>query len=288
MSTLTWAMIVAGLAALIAGIVLARPRIAAAHGPARLLLLGPTCSAAALAMFAAEHFFDAPDLTPIVPHYMPFGALFWTYFVGLCLLAAALSFIASRSVALSALLLSLLFLIIVATIDLPGLHKGFHNRFFWILTVRETCFASGSLVLGGSALRNRTASAALIAIGRFVVASAFVFYAIQHFLHRSNVPGVPLENFTPHWIPAPALLACITGTILLLAGPALLLPRTRRLAAATAGALLLALTFFFYLPIFLSEFHTPPLALEGLNYIADTLLFAATALLAGFDPTLTT
>ena len=41
------------------------------------------------------------------------------------------------------------------------------------------------------------------------------------------------------------------------------------------------LTVFFYLPIFLMEMHTP-LAVEGVNYVGDTLLFAATALLAGF------
>ena len=44
---------------------------------------------------------------------------------------------------------------------------------------------------------------------------------------------------------------------------------------------LLLLTVFFYVPIFLTEMHTP-LAVEGVNYIGDTLLFAGTALLAGF------
>ena len=44
--------------------------------------------------------------------------------------------------------------------------------------------------------------------------------------------------------------------------------------------MLLLLTVFFYGPILLTELHSP-LAVEGLNYVGDTLLFAATALLAG-------
>ncbi len=38
---------------------------------------------------------------------------------------------------------------------------------------------------------------------------------------------------------------------------------------------------FFYVPIFLGEMHTPA-ALEGMNYVGDTLLFGATVLLAGW------
>jgi hypothetical protein len=44
---------------------------------------------------------------------------------------------------------------------------------------------------------------------------------------------------------------------------------------------LLLLTAFFYVPILAMEIHSP-LAVEGINYVGDTLLFAATALLAGF------
>jgi hypothetical protein len=38
---------------------------------------------------------------------------------------------------------------------------------------------------------------------------------------------------------------------------------------------------FFYVPILVTEIGSP-LAVEGVNYVGDTLLFAATALLAGF------
>ncbi len=144
-----WGMIGAGTAALVAGLILVRARFTAASGVGRILLLGPVFEAVALAIFAAEHFLAARDLSAIVPRWMP-GPLFWTYFVGAALLAAAISFIAWRYVRWSASLLALLFLIIVATIDLPNLPKHVHERLFWTLTVRETAFAGGAMVLAGS------------------------------------------------------------------------------------------------------------------------------------------
>jgi uncharacterized membrane protein len=276
-------MIGAGIAALVAGLFLVRARFAVASGAERVLVLGPVFEAVALAMFAAEHFLAARGLSAIVPRWIP-GALFWSYFVGAALLAAAISFIAWRCVRWSASLLALLFLIIVATIDLPNLPKHIHERLFWILTVRETAFAGGAMVLAGSLWsRGRSAGSAgtlLMMLGRLFVACTFVFYAIEHFLFPRFVPGVPLEKMTPAWVPAPTLLAYVVGITLLAAGLGLMVPRTRRTAAAIAGTVLLLLTIFFYIPILITEIRSP-LAVEGVNYVGDTLLFAATALLAG-------
>ena len=281
MSVVTWGMIGAGIAALVAGLFLVRARFAAASGAGRILVLGPVCEAVALAIFAAEHFLAARDLLVIVPRWIP-GPLFWTYFVGAALLAAAISFIAWRYVRCSATLLALLFLIIVATIDLPNLPKHLHERLFWTLTVREMAFAGGAMVLAGSLWsRGRSAGTTLLIVGRLFVACTFVFYAIEHFLFPRFVPGVPLEKITPAWVPAPRLLAYIVGTTLLVAGIALMNRRTRSIAAASAGTVLLLLTAFFYIPILATEIRSP-LAVEGVNYVGDTLLFAATALLAGF------
>ena len=85
-------MIGAGIVALAAGLWLVRARFSGASGAGRLLVLGPVFEAVALAMFAAEHFLAASDLAGIVPRWMPGGGLFWTYFVGVALLAAAVSF----------------------------------------------------------------------------------------------------------------------------------------------------------------------------------------------------
>lgn len=282
MSVETWGMIATGIIALIAGLVFVRPRFAAASDfKGKTLVLGPVFEGVALAIFAAEHFLAARDLAGIVPRWLP-GAMFWTYFVGVALLAAAISFIVWKHVRWSASLLAVLFLSIVATVDLPNLPQSFHERMFWTLTMRETAFASGAMVLAGSLWPSgRSTGRILIGLGRFIVACTFVFYAIEHFLFPRNVPGVPLEKMTPDWVPAPTLLAYIVGTTLLVAGIGLMIPRARRTAAAGAGIVLLLLTVFFYIPILATEIHSP-LAVEGINYVGDTLLFAATVLLAGF------
>lgn len=283
-------MMAAGIAALLAGLVLVRARFGAAAGAERFLLLGPVFVATALAVFAAEHFLAAQDLMRIVPRWLP-GPLFWTYFVGAALLAAAISFIAWRYVRWSAALLALLFLIIVATIDLPNLPMHLRERLYWTLTVRELVFAAGAMVLAGSVWpRGSLAGTVLVRVGRGLVATVMVFYAIEHFLFPRFVPGVPLEMRTPAWMPAPTAIAYVVGITLLLAGIGLFIRPTVRIAAAGAGLTLLLLTMFFYGTILVADLHTiaahaaganPGLAVVGMNYVGDTLLFAGTVLLAG-------
>lgn len=267
----------AGVAALVAGIVLARPRFQAASGAGKVLVLGPVCDAAALAAFAAEHFTAAHDLAPIVPRWLP-DPLFWVYFFGAALLAAAISFVIWRWVRWSAVLLALFFVIVVVTLDLPNVPSHLHNRIFWTLTARELSFAGGAMVLAGSVWpRGSRASTALVRVGRGMVALIMIFYGIEHFVFPHNVTGVPLEKLTPPWTPAPVLIAYCVGMTLVVAGVGLLF--RPRIAAAGAGIVLLALTVFFYGALLVAEFHSTPV--EGLNYFFDTLLFTGTVLLAG-------
>lgn len=274
-----WGMMGAGLATLAAGLALVRARFNAASGAGKVIALGPVFYAVALAEFAAEHFTAARDLMGLVPKWLP-GPLFWTYFVGVAWLAAAISFIVWVQVRWSAALTGLLLWIIVATLDLPNLPKGPHDRFFWILTVRELAFGAGAMVLAGSMWRG-SLGASMMRIGRWIVAMVMIFYGIEHFLFPRNVPGVPLENMTPGWIPAPVVIAYAVGIALLVGGVGLFVRRTARAAAAGAGMVLVLLTAFFYVPIFVMEMHSS-LAVEGLNYVGDTLMWAATVLLAGF------
>lgn len=274
------AMILSGCAALAAGLFLLRQRLSTGSVADRLLLLGPVLEAVALAIFAAEHFTDSRLLLPIVPRWLPFP-LFWTLFAGVALLAAAISFLAGRCVRWSASLLALFFLLIVALTGVPAIAANFHQRLFWSLFVREISFAGGAMVLAASAWPPLSCARCFLSrAGRAIVALVMLFYAAEHFLFPRFVPGVPLEKLTPAWFPAPVLLADVVGAVLFASAIGLFIPRLTRPAAATAGAILLLLTIFFYGPIFLLERHTP-LALEGMNYIGDTLLFAATILLTG-------
>jgi uncharacterized membrane protein len=281
MTAEVWGMMGAGIAALVAGLILVWPRFQAASGLDRILVLAPVFEAVPLAIFAMEHFLAAHDLMGIVPKWLPWH-LFWTYFFGAALMAAAVSFILGRCVRWSAMLLALFFLLVVATVDLPGLFAQVHDRIFWTLLVRELCFAGGAMVLGGSVTpREVPMGRASIVVGRSIVALVMIFYGIEHFFFPHNVPGVPLEKMTPAWIPAPVVIACFIGIVLIVAGIGLFICSTVRMAAACAGSILVLLVIFFYVPIAATELYSN-LAVEGLNYVGDTLLFAATVMLAGF------
>jgi uncharacterized membrane protein len=285
MSVEVWSMIGVGIATLAAGLLLALQRVRSASGVDKLMVLGPVFGAAALAVFSAEHFTAAHELMPIVPRWLPYP-LFWVYFVGAALLAAAISFISGRHMRWSAPLLAWLFLIIVATVDLPNMRQGAHSRFFWILTVRELSFAGGAMVLAGSAFPFASrAGDALKNVGRMIVALVMIFYGIEHFLYPRFVTGVPLAKPAPAWMPV--LLPYFVGLSLVVAGSALLFRAKVRVAAGGCGLVLVLLTVFFYGAIFAGDIRAgranPGLMVEDLNYIFDTMLFAGTVLMAGFS-----
>ena len=74
-------------------------------------------------------------------------------------------------------------------------------------------------------------------------------------------------------------MGILTGAILLAAGIGLALNKQSRIAAASVGALMTALTLFLYLPILILARNGSPAGVnDALNYVADTLLYAGSAL----------
>jgi hypothetical protein len=89
------------------------------------------------------------------------------------------------------------------------------------------------------------------------------------------------------WIPARFLIGYLTGAILLLAGTAILLERKTRMAATYLGTWIMLLVLFIYGPILIAALADPSagVQIEGINYFADTLLFAGAILaLANASP----
>src|SRR5665811_686562 len=105
----------AGLIFLFAGLFAVRKELPAARGLDKLLALGRVFVAASLALFGTEHLAGAQFVMQVVPPWMP-GRLFWTYFVGVALIAAALSIVAGKQVRLSATLLGIMFFLFVVLI----------------------------------------------------------------------------------------------------------------------------------------------------------------------------
>lgn len=268
----------AGLIYLFAGIFILRKEIRAARGWDKLITLGPVFIAVPLAVFAPEHFRGPEFVQNMVPSWMP-AHWFWPRLVGCALLAAATSLTVRKFVRLSSTLLALMFSLFVCMIYLPSALTHPTNRFAWIYALRDLSFAGGAWALAGLHSRawSPQVSKWMILFGRIVIAMAAIFYGVQHFLHPQFAPGVPLELVTPSWMPFPSVWAYIAGAILLAAGIGLALNKQSRMAAASIGALMTVLTLFLYV-IILIRAHGAPEINEGLNYVADTLLYAGAAL----------
>jgi uncharacterized membrane protein YphA (DoxX/SURF4 family) len=268
-----------GLVFLVIGVFFTRRELAAARALEKLVVLGPVFFGASLATFGAEHLAGARFIMQAVPSWMP-ARLFWAYFVGFALIATAISFVISKYVPLSAVMVGVMIFLFVLILHVPRVVANPRDRISWAVALRDLAFASGAWALAGSELRAKysTNASLLILIGRLVVAIAVIFFGIEHFLHPQFAPGVPLEKLTPAWFPVPALWAFLTGIVLFVGGIALLINRHARLAAIWIGLVMTLLTVLLYLPILATAKRASEMN-EGTNYVADTLLFAGTALL---------
>jgi uncharacterized membrane protein len=265
---------------LVFGLVLiVRRAWATASGLDRLVVLGPAFVAAPLATFGADHLILAPLVARMIPPWIPLH-LFWAYFVGVALLAAAVSLVLGKHVRLSSTLLGVMFVLFVLSMHLPNAVANPGDRFAWAVALRDLAFGGGALAFAATdteAWRARGTSR-LAALGRVMVAVPVLFFAIEHFLHPEFAPGVPLQKLTPAWIPAPSLWGYSTGAVLLAAAGAVLVDRHARAAATALGFWVVLLTAFLYVPILAAAGQSSEMV-EGLNYVGDTMLFGGTVLL---------
>ena len=258
----------AGIVFLGIGLITIRKRLSFDSG--KLVAFGPAFVAAALAAFGMEHLVDARSMMQVIPSWMP-GQLFLTWFVGIALLAAAVSFALQRFVRLAASLLGVMFLLFVLLIHLPNVVISPKERLTWVIFLRDLSFAGGAWVLAGGRLA---------VIGRLWIVVAAVFFGVVYFLHPDIAPGVPLPKLTPTWVPLRLFWGYLMGALLLLAGVAVFVNRRARLTATWLAIAVTLSVLLLYVPLMVL---TP--TVEELNYVFDTLLFAGTIwLLAQTSP----
>ena len=254
-----------------------------ARGLDKLILLGPLFYAMPLAAFGTEHFTLTTGIASLVPKWIPWHT-FWTYFVGACFIAAALSLVTRIQARLAAGLLGLTFFLFVMLMDAPAWGRIPHNRFVLTLSLRELSFSAGAFAFAGSLLTRSSRVAGPIAgpeqwreraahilatYGRYVIAVAVLVYSFEQFLHNDHVPGVPLDRLTPLYVPGHAFWTYLAAIAYAPAGILLLLGRKTRAAATWVGLTLLFLVLVVYLPMAVVDRAT----IVGLNYIFDTLMY---------------
>src|SRR5262249_24438051 len=289
------AMCAAGIALFVIGVLAAKNEIAEARGLDKIVALSNLCFAIPLAVFGALHLFGPQFVMDIVPPYMPWR-MFWVYSVGCALIAASLSIATKIGVRWSGLLLGIMMFSFVAMLYLPSglrnMHRWFYlhprtqieekARFTWTIVFRESSFGAAGWLLAATAKDGwrGPVKTTLITVGRIVIALAALFFGVQHFQHPLGLPGVPLQREMPTWVPLRMLIDYVTGAALLAAGVSILLNKKARTVAAAAGGWILLTIVVIYIPVMIGALATPAIEakIEGINYFADTLLFAGVIL----------
>lgn len=252
------------------------------RGLETLVLIGPLFYAAPLAAFGTEHFTLTDVIASLIPAWIPWHR-FLTYLIGAAFIAAALALVTRIRARLAASLLASTFLCFVVFMDIPGWLQDPRDRFGLTLALRELAFSGGALALATAlpGWSNETRRATLATVARYFVAIPVVVYGVQQLMHGDHVPGVPLNKLMPEYVPGHAIWTYAAGVIFLVAGSLLLVGRKRRAAATWLGATVLWLVLVVYVPIAVMQ----RASFEGLNYLADTLMFCgALLLLAGAMP----
>ncbi len=248
----------------------------------RWCAFGVPLVAAALAAFGMQHLLAARLLVEVVPVWMP-ARLFWVYFVGAALLAAALSFALQKALWISAPFLALLFVILALSIDLPSAIAEPYQWIGWSMVLRELSYAAGAVAIFSSACeRVRDSHAGYIfTVARWTIIAAVFYFCLEQTLSPQYSPGVPDLLMTPAWVPAPRLLTHLSGIVFLISGVLLITNRYLTLAVVLGGAWMVFLTLTVYVPTVFIEFGGAR-SIEGVDFVYDTILFGGTMLLLGF------
>jgi hypothetical protein len=267
----------AGAAFLVLGLISVRKQLRLK--PDLFPLLGFVFVPAALATFGAEHLDSASSIMQLVPAWMP-ARLFWAYFVGFALLAAAISIVSKRYLPWSGSLLGIMLFLFVLLIHIPNVVHSPHDRFMWAIAARDTVFSAGAWALAANQMEAEHPRLAhrLIAACRVIFAVILFFFGIEHLLHPQFLPGVPLEQMTLAWIPVRSLWGSVIGAMLVMGAVFILIDKYARAATTWLGIAITLVLLLLYTPLLVVA-AKPEEVINAVNYVFDTLLFAGSIFL---------
>jgi uncharacterized membrane protein len=239
-----------------------------------LPVLGRVFVPFALAVFGTEHMVSANFMKEMVPDYVP-GHVFWIYFVGLALYAAAISIMLDRQVDLSGPLLGLMWFLFVLMLHMPRVVANPRDRFAWAVVLRDFVFALGAWTFAAIHIEpdRPVLARRVIAVCRVLAALIFLFFGVEHLLHPGYTPGVPLPQLTAAWIPWKHVWGFCIGVLLLASGITMLINHGSRMVTTWLGIGVTVVVLFINLPMLLVA-REPSAINTGMNYVGDTLLFA--------------
>jgi len=258
-----------------------------------LLKSGRFLLALPMVIFGVEHFLFAGFVAMIVPPWIPWH-FFWTYFVGIALIAAGIAIIVKREAWLAGFLLGAMILAFVVLIhsrlltQMPGdlfaanpifgPHPGRLNN-----ACKDLGLSGAAFLFAGTQGETWGISGKdkVFTLGRVLFAIAVAALGVLHFVYPAFAPGVqPMSTAVAFPLPGQPVWSYLTGVAFLAAGTAIFLNSKIRLAATLLGILILLFGLIVWVPWLAAH----PQDVAGGNYLKDMGLAGGALLLAGALP----
>ncbi|NCD70230.1 hypothetical protein [Mucilaginibacter agri] len=186
-------------------------------------------------IFGIQHYLYATFVTSLVPVYMPLK-LFWVYFTGTAMMAAAVSFIIDVKTKLTAWLLAAMLCLFILMLHIPALTTKSPTMIGGVRALQDLALMGIALILTG----HLTA----VSVGRIFFALGILAMGCLHFMHVDFITGK-----VPPYLPAVNLLDYIVGFIMVLTSFCIIAGWQLVRISSSLGAILLSLTLLYYIPV---------------------------------------
>ena len=242
----------------------------------KVILCGPVFIAMPMAVFGTQHFLFPIGVGRIIPSWIPAHA-FWVYFVGTCLILGSVSIVFQKYAWLSVGLFGVMLLCFEVLMHIAGVVAATHDRLVWAIALRDLAFSCGALsyaamhAVGG---RIKKMNWVIFVVARMVIAIILLVWAVEYFLHPELLPGVPLRQLTPSFVPRLVVWGYLTAVIYVVSGVCLLINKSAHLVATSVGLFVLFSAIVFCIPIMVQNASNIG---AGLNVMVDTLLLSGAA-----------
>jgi uncharacterized membrane protein len=236
--------------------------------------LGRAFVAISLVVFGVQHFIYGGFLATVVPAYMP-GRLFWAYFVGVALVAAAIGILTKMLARPAATMLGVMFFLFVVLLHIPRIVGLARDGNEWTSGFVALASCGGAWILASAApLEEREKADPFLRLGRYFFAVAFMAFGIQHFVFGRYAAGLG-----PPWIPGRPLLAYLFGAIFIGAGAAIFIGKKTETAATLLASIAFLYFLLLYVPKIIGKLHDPGPWTSGFEILAmcgSALVLAST------------
>lgn len=111
-----------------------------------LTTVGRIVFALPFVVFGINHLTHASAMAGMIPSFVP-GGVFWIYFTGLAMIAAAAAIIAQKCARLASTLLASLLGVFILTLHIPGMFNPETMQMSMIGLLKDMAIAGGALVI---------------------------------------------------------------------------------------------------------------------------------------------